>query len=120
MGAAAFKPGVDIGSGTPGRRDAERVYGQVRELLGDGIQETFAIDDGLWGTSSILTGIADLELPRSLQDGRLRSVLDERIRMLRGRLELLTGIADGVVVGTAGRAASGGRPHGPRGTARLL
>ena len=112
---------VDIGDGVaPGRRDAERAYGQVRELLGDGVQETFAIDDGLWDTSGILTGIADLELLRSVPADRLRSVLDERIGILRGRLELLTGIADGVVVGPAGRAAGGGCPPGPRGTARLL
>ena len=55
---------VHLGGGTaPGRRDAERVYGSVRVLLGDG---------GPWDVSDMQAVIAALESLRPVPAGRAR------------------------------------------------
>lgn len=92
----------------PGERDAERVYGSVRAFLGEGVPESFAIDDGPWTASDILTCIADLESLRGVTADRMRDVLDERIDILRRRHGLLAEIADGVTVEAAAAAATAG------------
>ena len=103
-GAAGFDGGAVE---NPGQHDAERVYGAVKAFLGDDVPETFAVDDGPWNASDILTRIADLDSLRAVPADRIRSVLDERVDILRRRHRLLAGIADGVVVEAAG--ADGGR-----------
>ena len=90
-------PGIGLGElEKPGEDDALRAYDAVRKT--SDIPETFATDDGPWTASDIPACIADLELLRDTPTDQIRDVLDERISILRRRHELLTGIADGVVV----------------------
>lgn len=91
----------------PGERDAGRAYGAALAWLGDGVPESFAVDDGPWDVFGLTTRIAELEALRSVPADHIHSVLDEHDRILRRRLEMLAKIADGAVVEAAG--AGGGR-----------
>ncbi|MDE0267039.1 MAG: nucleotidyltransferase domain-containing protein [Thaumarchaeota archaeon] len=97
----------------PGERDAERAYSAALTWLGDGVPESFAVDDGPWDVLELPTRIAELEVLRAVPADRIHSVLDEHYKILRRRYEMLTKIADGVAVEAArGGGGRGGKSAG--------